>query len=67
MGQQWRGSGDWAFGLPRVIGDVPAGGEMLPPPHPIVTPLMDLGASADLRSRISGGHSHSLEAMRCAE
>ena len=31
MGKQWRGAGDWAFGLPRAIGDVPAGGEMLPP------------------------------------
>ena len=31
MGKQWRGAGDWAFGLPRAIGDIPAGGEMLPP------------------------------------
>jgi hypothetical protein len=31
MGKQWRGRGDWAFGLPRAVGDVPAGGEMLPP------------------------------------
>jgi hypothetical protein len=31
MGKQWRGAGDWAFELPRSIGDVPAGAEMLPP------------------------------------
>jgi hypothetical protein len=27
MGKQWRGAGDWAFGLPRAVGDAPPGAE----------------------------------------